>query len=171
MRKGGWGKASYGFSPQIISLFCRRALQKRRVILPILLKRERLRKGGWGKTSTDRIYIQGNRYRHIQMCCFYRSCLTSGMIISYGPQSRLLYIGTLLYTVSDYAFISVLSVHCRMGLQGSVKLHVSFAEYSLLCRTLLQKRPIICGENPYDALSCRSFSAKKPLNIGFFPGK
>jgi len=73
---------------------------------------------------------------------------------------------------------------------GSIKFYVSFAEYYLFCRALLQKRPIILsilladicqmtsvevlvqgGEDSEDALSCRSFFAKEPLVIGLFCGK
>ena len=47
--------------------------------------------------NSYRVYVvqQGNIYRHIQIHCFNRFCLKSGMMIhvSYGPQCRRLYIG------------------------------------------------------------------------------
>ena len=68
---------------------------------------------------------------------------------------------------------------------GSLKSQVSFAEYRLFYRALLQKRPRIFansdsriahhhtgrwqgGEDAEDALSCRPLSAKQPLSIGLF---
>ena len=88
-----------------------------------------------------------------------------------------------------------------LRLVGSIKLYVSFAEYSLFHMSLLQKIPIILsilpieatpcllsrdsvpsfqtfhsffvqgGEDAQNALSCRSLSTKEPLIIVIFYGK
>jgi len=49
-------------------------------------------------------------------------------------------------TSAAYISVHICIVYLRMGwlrLVGSLKVHVSFPEYRLLCRALLQKRPII----------------------------
>jgi len=85
-----------------------------------------------------------------------------------------------------HAYESALLTCLTMGwlrLVGSLKLYVSFAEYSLFYRALLPKRPIILfcphvllrttgwRRSIGCLISCRLFFAKEPLIIGLFCGR
>ena len=78
-----------------------------------------------------------------------------------------LYIYSFVYYANDTVLLQRITISTDVSLNTLVHLlHLNITLLIQLCYDVLQS-----GEDPYDALSCRSFSAKEPLIIGLFCGE